>query len=156
MAPRRWSSLMPWTCSLLVMMLLAGCGGSGDSGGGAAGPAPTADAGADGTAAVGIPITLDGSASEGPAGAPVSYQWTLTSKPSGSTALLTSPNSARPTFTPDIAGAYTATLVVHANGVASQPDSVSITCATGNVAPSEALNCSADRLVGNIERKLKK
>jgi hypothetical protein len=49
--------------------------------------------------------------------------------------LLTSPNSARPTFTPDVAGAYTATLVVHANGVASQPDTVSITCSTGNIAP---------------------
>jgi hypothetical protein len=94
-------------------------------------------------AAVGTAITLDGSASEGPSGAPVSYQWTLTSKPAGSTALLTSPNSARPTFTPDVAGAYTATLVVEANGVVSQPDTVSITCSTGNIAPRA--NAGSDR-----------
>src|SRR5688572_23667496 len=143
MAPRRSSSLMAWTCSLLIMMLLAGCGGSGDSGGGTAGPVPTADAGADETVAVGIPVILDGSASEGPAGAPVSYQWTLTSKPSGSTASLRSPNSAGATFTPDVAGAYTATLVVHANGVASQPDTISITCSTGNIAPRA--NAGPDR-----------
>jgi uncharacterized delta-60 repeat protein len=123
-------------------MLLAGCSG-GDSGGGAAGPVPTADAWADETVAVGIPVILDGSASEGPAGAPVSYQWTLTSKPSGSTASLRSPNSARATFTPDVAGAYTATLVVQANGVVSPPDTVSITCSTGNIAPRA--NAGADR-----------
>jgi hypothetical protein len=104
---------------------------------------PTAHAGADETVAVGIPVILDGSASEGPAGAPVSYQWTLTSKPSGSTASLRSPNSARATFTPDVAGAYTATLVVQANGVVSQPDTVSITCSTGNIAPRA--NAGPDR-----------
>src|SRR5688572_17320843 len=142
MAPQTWSSFAAWTRSLLVMILLAGCGG-GDSGEGGTGSAPTADAGADETVAVGIPVTLDGSASEGPSGAPVSYQWTLTSKPSGSTALLTSPNSARPTFTPDVTGAYTATLVVHANGVTSQPDTVSITCSTGNIAPRA--NAGPDR-----------
>ncbi len=41
----------------------------------------------------------------------------------------------RPTFTPDVAGAYTATLVVQANGLESPPDTVSITCSTGNIAP---------------------
>ena len=143
MASRRWSSVAAWTRSVLVMVFLSGCGGGSDSGGGAAGPVPTADAGADETVAVGIPVILDGSASEGPAGAPVSYQWTLTSKPSGSTASLRSPNSARATFTPDVAGAYTATLVVQANGVASQPDTVSITCSTGNIAPRA--NAGPDR-----------
>src|SRR5688572_27370458 len=128
--------------SFLVLILLAGCGGS-DSGGGTAGPVPTADAGADETVAVGIPVILDGSASEGSAGAPVFYQWTLTSKPSGSTAFLTGATSVRPTFTPDVAGAYTATLVVEANGVVSQPDTVSITCSTGNIAPRA--NAGSDR-----------
>ena len=127
---------------LLFIALLAGCGG-GDSGGGTAGPTPTADAGADEIFAVGVPVTLDGSASEGPSGAPVSYQWTLTSKPSGSTAFLSGAGSVRPTFTPDVAGAYMATLVVHANGVASQPDSVSVTCSTGNIAPRA--NAGPDR-----------
>src|SRR5687767_11305126 len=141
MAPHE-SAVKALNASFLVLMLLAGCGGS-DSGGGAAGPAPTADAGTDETVAVGIPVILDGTASEGPAGAPVSYQWTLTSKPSGSTASLRSPSSARATFTPDVAGAYTATLVVQANGVASQADTVSIICSTGNIAPRA--NAGPDR-----------
>ena len=145
MASRRWSSVLALTRSLLVFVSLAGCGGgdSGGGGGGGAGPAPIANAGSDEMAAVGTAVTLDGSASEGPAGAPVSYQWTLTSKPSGSTASLTSPTSARPTFTPDVAGAYTETLVVQANGVASQPDTVSITCSSGNIAPRA--NAGPDR-----------
>jgi hypothetical protein len=125
------------------MVFLAGCGGGDSGGGGGGGPAPIANAGSDEMAAVGTAITLDGSASEGPSGAPVSYQWTLTSKPSGSTAFLTGTTSVRPTFTPDVAGAYTATLVVQANGVASQPDSVSVTCSTGNIAPRA--NAGPDR-----------
>jgi hypothetical protein len=135
MASWRWSQAAVW--SVLFLTLLAGCSG-GDSdgdGGGAAAPAPTANAGADETVAVGVPVTLDGSASDSPTSTPVSYQWTLSSKPANSTASLTNPNSARPTFTPDVAGSYTPTLVVQANGVSSPPDSVSITAVTGNVAP---------------------
>src|SRR5687767_11926316 len=143
MASRKWSSALALARSLLVIVFLAGCGGGDSGGGGGGGPAPIANAGQDEMAAVGTAITLDGSASEGPSGAPVSYQWTLTSKPSGSTASLTSPNSARATFTPDVAGAYTATLVVHANGVASQADTVSIICSTGNIAPRA--NAGPDR-----------
>jgi hypothetical protein len=134
MAPPRWSQAATW--SVLCLILLAACS-SGDSDGGdeGAAPAPTANAGGDETVAVGVPVTLDGSASESPTGIPVSYQWTLSEKPASSTASLTNPTSARPTFTPDIAGSYTPTLVVEANGVSSLPDSVSITAVTGNVAP---------------------
>jgi hypothetical protein len=116
-------------------LLIACSGGDSDSGGGGGAGAPTANARADETAAVGVPVTLDGSASDSPSGTPVSYQWTLSGKPAGSTASLINPTSARPTFTPDVAGAYTATLVVQANGVASSPDTVTVTCVTGNVAP---------------------
>ena len=53
------------------MMLLAGCGGGGDSGGDGAGTsAPTAQASADETVPAGTPTTLDGSASDLPSGAP--------------------------------------------------------------------------------------
>src|SRR5688572_7128619 len=143
MARRRWSSVLALTRSLLAIVFLAGCGGGDSGGGGGGGPAPIANAGQDEAAPVGTAVTLDGTASEATSGAPVSYQWTLASKPSGSTASLTSPNSARPTFTPDVAGAYTATLVVQANGVASQPDTVSITCSTGNIPPRA--NAGPDR-----------
>ena len=77
MAPPGWSSVVTWNGSLLVMMLLAGCSGGGDSGGGGAGtPAPTAQASADETVPVGTPTTLDGSASDSPSGAPLSYRVT--------------------------------------------------------------------------------
>ena len=74
---------------------------------------------------------------------PLSYQWTLTAKPTSSNASLSTPNSVRATFTPDIAGAYTASLVVLANGLTSPPDTVSLTAVTGNVAP--IANAGADR-----------
>ena len=137
MARQRW---FPFATSnvfiVVVVLLVVGCGGGGDSGGGGAGtPVPTAQASADETVPVGTPTTVDGSASESPTGVPLSYQWTLTTKPSGSSASLSTPNSVRATFTPDVAGAYTATLVVRANGVDSQPDTVTLTAVTGNVAP---------------------
>jgi hypothetical protein len=136
MASRLWPQAASWSAWLLFFVLFSGCS-SGDSDGGGAGaaPAPTANAGADETAAVGVPVTLDGSASDAPSGTPVSYQWTLSQKPAGSNASLINPTSVRPAFTPDVAGSYTATLVVQANGVPSAPDAVAITAVTGNVAP---------------------
>ena len=144
MAPDEASSAVGWSSLLLLMMFLSGCSGGGDSGGGGAGtPAPTAQATADATVPVGTPTTVDGSASDSPSGAPLSYQWTFTAKPPGSSASLSNPNSARATFTPDVAGPYTASLVVRANGTDSQPDAVTITAVTGNVAP--VANAGPDR-----------
>ena len=121
---------------VFMVGLIAGCGGGSDSGGGsAAAPAPTAQATADDTVPVGTSTTLDGSASESPTGTPLSYRWTLTAKPAGSAASLNTPNSVRSSFTPDVAGTYTGTLVVRAGGVDSAPDAVSLTAVTGNVAP---------------------
>ena len=148
MASQGWPSGVTWSFTLLVMLLFAGCGGGGgDSGGSGGNPAaPTAQATADDTVPVGSPVTLDGSASDSPSGAPLSYQWTLSAKPAGSTASLNTPNSVRATFTPDVAGAYTATLVVRANGMDSPPDAISITAVTGNVAP--VANAGPDRDAG--------
>jgi K319-like protein/FG-GAP repeat protein len=145
MASQGWFPTPARHCSLLVILLLVGCGGGGDSGsgGGPAAPAPTAQAIADQTVPVGTPTTLDGSGSESPTGTPLSYQWTLTAKPSGSAASLTNPLSVKSTFTPDMAGSYTATLVVRANGVDSAPAAVSVTAVTGNVAP--VANAGPDR-----------
>lgn len=138
MAPLESSSVLRWIGLFVVVMLIAGCSGSGDSSGESGGSpqlSPSADPGVNETVSVGTAVALDGSASQSPAGAPVSYQWTLTEKPAGSTASLSNPTSVRPTFMPDVAGSYTVTLVTRANGVASQPKAVKITCVTGNVAP---------------------
>lgn len=73
---------------------------------------PVANAGPEQTVAVAALVTLDGRGSTDANGDTLSYQWTLTTKPNLSTATLTAPTTARPTFTPDLAGFYVATLTV--------------------------------------------
>jgi hypothetical protein len=59
-------------------------------------------------------VTLTASCSD-PDGGAVTYQWTVTSKPSGSSSLPASPNSASTAFFVDLAGTYTLTLTVTDN-----------------------------------------
>jgi PKD repeat protein len=67
----------------------------------------------------------------------LTYQWTL-SAPAGSTAVLATPTAVAASFTADLAGAYTATLIVTDDeGIASPADSVTITAgAAQNRAPT--------------------
>ena len=96
--------------------------------------APVANAGPDqGGIALGSRVTLDGSASSDANGDPLTYSWSLTSRPAGSAAVLTGPNTVSPTFTVDRAGAYVVQLIVNDGTVNSAPNTVSIT--TVNVAP---------------------
>nr|WP_154402259.1 PKD domain-containing protein [Ornithinimicrobium cavernae] len=88
--------------------------------------APVADAGPDQTAITGDTVTLDGTGSTDPDGDDLSYAWTLTS-PSGSTSVLDGSETAQPSFAPDLAGAYTAELVVNDGTEPSAPDTVTIT-----------------------------
>src|SRR5829696_2930822 len=96
---------------------------------------PIANAGPDEVAAVGVPVTLDASASTG--GAPLSYAWTFASRPTGSTAVLTAPNTVNPTFVPDLPGTYSVRLVVSSAKAKSKPDTVNVT-ARHNVVPIAA------------------
>jgi len=85
---------------------------------------------------------LNGSGSD-PDGDPLTYAWTITSAPEGSTATISNPNIANPTFTPDIKGVYELSLIVTDNDVppiSSAPDTVTIT--TTNHAP--VANAGAD------------
>jgi hypothetical protein len=70
-----------------------------------------ADAGPSRTGIVGSAITLDGSYSLGRTNA-LTYTWTITQQPAGSTAALLNPGTAFPTLTPDQAGTYTLSLLV--------------------------------------------
>jgi len=71
-------------------------------------------------------ITLSGIGSYDPDGTIVSYTWTL-KKPAGSAALLAGGSTASPSFTPDMAGSYTATLIVTDNkGLASLQKQVQV------------------------------
>lgn len=75
--------------------------------------APVADAGPSQTVTTGTSVTLDGSASTSPTGnTPLTYAWTMISRPGGSSATLSGSTTVHPTFTPDVAGDYTISLVV--------------------------------------------
>ena len=97
---------------------------------------PIARAGAD---QVGVPagtrVMLDGSLSSDPDNEPLTYHWSLLSKPAGSAAQLDDPSLVAPSFTADLSGDYVAQLVVNDGTVDSLPDTVFIQAV--DVAPPE-------------------
>src|SRR5690606_35054501 len=112
--------------------------------------APKADAGLDQTVAVNDLVELDGSASSDPDGDLLSYAWSLTSRPAGSSAALSNANTANPVFVADRAGEYVATLVVSDGELDSEPDSVRVS--TANSAPVAEAGAEIAANVGdNVE-----
>ncbi|WP_298609321.1 PKD domain-containing protein [uncultured Thiothrix sp.] len=105
--------------------------------------APIAQAGADRTASLGQVITLDGSASSDADNDALSYQWTLTTKPTNSAATLTTTTVAKTNLTLDKAGKYIASLIVNDGTLNSAVDTVVLTVPSSNEAPS--VNLGADR-----------
>ena len=95
--------------------------------------APTANAGPDQTLPLGTTVHLDGTASSDPDGDALTFQWTLTSKPTNSTATLTGATTALPTFVLDKAGTYQIQLVVSDGNLTSTVDIVIVS--TTNSAP---------------------
>ena len=95
---------------------------------------PLANAGADQNGTVGTAVTLNGSQSSDPQGRTLTFAWSLTTKPAGSNAALQNATAASSTFTPDVAGTYTAQLLVKAGTVNSDPDTVTITVAAAAAA----------------------
>ena len=94
--------------------------------------APVANAGvAQNVVAGSSVVTLNGSASSDANSDSLTYAWTLTSKPAGSTAALLSATSATPTFTADSAGIYVVSLVVNDGKVNSTGTTVTVTAGTG-------------------------
>jgi hypothetical protein len=104
-----------------------------------------ANAGPDQNVQVGLVATLDGSESYAKTPALLTYQWTLSSQPKTSIATLANATTVRPTITPDVAGTYSANLVVNNGGLLSQTDSVILTAAAGDLAP--IANAGPDRTV---------
>jgi hypothetical protein len=97
--------------------------------------APVAEAGADQYFEnPDITIQLDGSQSFDPDGDPITYAWTIVSKPLDSLAQLSNPNDVQPTFIADTVGDYIIELVVTDDlGTMSVPDEVVVS--SGNVKP---------------------
>ncbi len=107
--------------------------------------APVANAGADQHVVTGSLVTLDGSASSDADGDLLTYRWSFVSRPAGSQAALSSRTDARPTFTADRDGSYVIDLVVNDGTVDSAADSVTVTAATQNSAPTA--NAGSDQHV---------
>jgi K319L-like, PKD domain len=105
--------------------------------------APVANAGPDQTAFVTNTVTLDGSASNDVDGNPLAYSWSLTTRPTGSSATLSNPTAVNPTFVVDRFGTYVAQLIVNDGTVNSRPDTVTIS--TLNSAP--VANAGPDQIV---------
>lgn len=124
--------------SMLFTVLLAACGGGGGGTDNTTPPpivntAPVASAGADQSILTNAVVTLDGRKSSDANSDSLTYVWTLTAKPAGSAATLSSSTSAMPTFTADVAGTYVATLIVNDGKVNSSAASVNITATAVNV-----------------------
>jgi len=81
-------------------------------------------------------VTLDGTGSTDPNNNPLTFAWTLT-KPTGSASVLSNATDAKPTFTADVVGTYTAQLIVKDSGnlESKVPSVVTIVASISNSAP---------------------
>ncbi len=104
---------------------------------------PVAKAGPDQTVQLNATVQLDGSTSTDADNNPLSYTWSVTSKPTGSTATLSSISASTPTFVADKPGTYVLQLIVNDGQVNGAPDTVSIT--TANSPP--VANAGVDQTV---------
>ncbi len=87
---------------------------------------PVADAGSNQKVTAYSTVTLDGSNSADVDDDTLSFNWSLATVPSGSTATLSDTTAKTPTFRPDIEGVYLASLVVNDGGTNSVADNVTI------------------------------
>lgn len=153
---KRWTGLS----LILACLILTACGGSGggshpsnnggtpptnpDDGGDDNGPppgtinvSPKADAGRDQNVKVGDTVTLDGSASFDEDNDPLTYRWRFVFVPDRSTsAELSDKRAVKPTFVADMEGTYEVELIVNDGKADSKADTVTITVASANSAPT--------------------
>lgn len=137
---KKKTRLLPIIVSALFISLLIGCDAlSGLFGGDEEkNRPPTAEAGLDQSVFTENLVQLDGSGSSDPDGDNLSYSWSFASMPTGSSTILSDPVYWRPTFQPDLAGAYVLQLIVSDGKSNSAPDTVTITvtiAGTGNTPP---------------------
>ena len=104
--------------------------------------APTANAGLNQTVALGTVVTLNGSGTD-PQGLPLTFSWSLITRPAGSIATLSATNIAKPTFVLDLPGSYVAQLIVNNGTLSSAPSTVTITTANtppvANAGPAQSV-----------------
>ena len=90
----------------------------------------------------GAVVSLTGTGTD-PQSLPLTFRWSLTSKPLGSTAALSNPAISNPTFVADLPGSYLAQLIVN-NGLLDSAPSM-VTIKTTNTQP--VANAGPDRFV---------
>ena len=96
---------------------------------------PVANAGPDRTVGTGNAVPLSGLSSTDPDGDALTFHWVLSEVPASSAAGLTDADTATPTLTPDLAGAYAVTLTVTDPQGLGASDFVLITAVAGNRPP---------------------
>lgn len=101
--------------------------------------APIANAGVAQNVAIGSLVTLDGSASSDPNNRTLTYAWSFTSVPVGSSPVLSSPTAARPTFSVALGTTYVLSLIVNNGRLNSAPATVTISTIT----PIFSANCAS-------------
>src|SRR6056297_2764859 len=147
---RHWSALTARAGVLsLFAILIAGCPLEldDDDDGPPPNTAPVADAGPDQTVVPGATVRLDGTGSTDVDGNTIAYTWSFVSTPAGSTASLSDPAAAMPTFVVDALGDYVVELVVNDGFEDSAPDAVTISVT--NSAP--VADAGTDQTVGEGE-----
>src|SRR5262249_2870469 len=97
---------------------------------------PVANPGPPQTVTAGATVQLDGTGSTDSDSQPLTYQWSILSKPSGAAAMLSSATAAKPTFVADLAGTYVVQLIVNDGFMNSQPATVTITANPPNQPPT--------------------
>jgi hypothetical protein len=110
--------------------------------------APVANAGVAQNVALNATVTLDGTGSSDANNDFITYKWVLITKPTGSTATLSSATSAKPTFKADVAGTFVASLIVNDGKVDSTAAAVPITVASANSEPIANAGINQNVVVG--------
>jgi hypothetical protein len=107
---------------VITIFVIAACDGSnGDDN-----TRPVADAGADQEVLTGDLVILDGSGSSDAEASTLTYVWSFVSIPGGSAAAFSDSTAMDPTFTPDEAGIYVASLVVNDGSRNSTADTIAV------------------------------
>jgi hypothetical protein len=104
--------------------------------------APLAHAGLDQNAAVGGPVSLDGTASSDANGTLLTYAWSMLYRPAGSAAALSNPADAEPAFVADAPGTYVIQLTTSDGTLWSAADTVVVRTVGGPTAVAAAPDTS--------------